>query len=202
MTRLIFYMIFLIGFSPAMQAQNEGKFVYTEVIAGPGADAGQLYKTSLDWVALHYTGQNTVVETRDPTHGYFKNTCSFKDTFKYIMPGSDNASGSNYANITADVSYTLELQVSAGKCLITISGLRFKYFIPGNTLANLSDTAKTVARTFEDQYQTVTTKMADMPAQKKTWTDFFDSADRRLKAVISSYKKSIADAASDKGSAF
>ena len=34
MTRLIFYMIFLIGFSPAMQAQNEGKFVYTEVIAG------------------------------------------------------------------------------------------------------------------------------------------------------------------------
>jgi hypothetical protein len=59
-----------------------------------------------------------------------------------------------------------------------------------------------VARTFEDQYQTVTTKMADMPAQKKTWTDFFDSADRRLKAVISSYKKSIADAASDKGSAF
>jgi hypothetical protein len=97
------------------------------------------------------------------------------------MPGSDNASGSNYANITADVSYTLELQVSAGKCLINISGLRFKYFIPGNTLANLSDTAKTVARTFEDQYQTVTTKMADMPAQKKTWTDFFDSADRRLK---------------------
>ncbi len=186
-----------VGVDPIAQ-----KFTYKTVVTGPLIGIEGLYKASLNWFSLHYFPENAIVEEKDSAHHYFRSLCNFRDTFKFNEPHASYEPNVYYALLTTDVYYTLEMQVKEGKCIITISGLHFKYYIPGSSMANHSDTGRTIENTFENQYRDIVIKADASVDQKKSWQAFFKSCDRRLNALIRSYKKYISTSASDNGNAF
>jgi len=200
---LLFMLVISTGLfarSSGKPAEPTGKFMYTSAAGNAKLIPQQLYTAAMDWVALNFSPGRMAVQLKDAAHLRFRSICHLQDTFKLMEPNSYQT-GANYALLPVDVSYTMEIEVKQQQCLITISDLHFRYYIPENSFANAADTVKVVANIMETQYELVE-KMKEADYQKDSWLRFFTSCDQRVKAYITSFQKHISTATTGKGDAF
>jgi len=163
------------------------KIVYSDTARVAGISERTLYLRSLDWFALNYNSSNAVIRTNDTVVGLFGITGSFDDSLK--LPESQ--SKAYYAILTPTVTYTLTLEVSDGLCKIIITGLHYSYYVPGPSFATPDLNGITNKGTFESQYEATMADRTISHETKQAWADFFSSCDRRLRAIIESYKKRV-----------